>query len=280
MMEITLEKIELVKDRTGVSYKEAKEALEFTDGNVVDAIIYIEENIDNSFSKNDKKITGKIVDTVKEAVRKGNVTKLRIYHGDNIVLNLPVNFGVVGTVLFPWGAVASAVAAAVTKCRVELVKEDGGVINVSEKAGDVIETVKEKGGVVVDEVMDKGSEFYAVAKEKGSDLYATAKEKGSGIYESAREMGTGIYSVAKEKGGELYDAAKDKGSELYSAAREKGSELYDAAKDKGTELYNAAVDKKDDISDRLGRKAADLGSGGTHTSFGEIANNEENKTEE
>ena len=27
-MEITLEKIELVKDRTGVSYKEAKEALE------------------------------------------------------------------------------------------------------------------------------------------------------------------------------------------------------------------------------------------------------------
>ena len=34
-MEITLEKIELVKDRTGVSYKEAKEALEFAGGNVV-----------------------------------------------------------------------------------------------------------------------------------------------------------------------------------------------------------------------------------------------------
>ena len=30
-MEITLEKIELVKDRTGVSYKEAKEALEKVD---------------------------------------------------------------------------------------------------------------------------------------------------------------------------------------------------------------------------------------------------------
>ena len=45
-MEITLEKIELVKDRTGVSYKEAKEALEAADGSVVDAIISIEENID------------------------------------------------------------------------------------------------------------------------------------------------------------------------------------------------------------------------------------------
>ena len=42
-LEISLEKIELVKDRTGVSYKEAKEALEKSGGNVVDAIISIEE---------------------------------------------------------------------------------------------------------------------------------------------------------------------------------------------------------------------------------------------
>ena len=42
-MEITLEKIELVKDRTGVTYKEAKEALEQADGNVVEAIISLEE---------------------------------------------------------------------------------------------------------------------------------------------------------------------------------------------------------------------------------------------
>ena len=40
-MEITLEKIELVKDRTGVSYAEAKAALEKAGGSVVDAIIMI-----------------------------------------------------------------------------------------------------------------------------------------------------------------------------------------------------------------------------------------------
>ena len=33
-MEITLEKIELVKDRTGVTYAEAKQALEEADGSV------------------------------------------------------------------------------------------------------------------------------------------------------------------------------------------------------------------------------------------------------
>ena len=41
-MEITLEKIELVKDRTGVGYKEAKEALEKSEGSVVDAIVLLE----------------------------------------------------------------------------------------------------------------------------------------------------------------------------------------------------------------------------------------------
>ena len=202
-MEITLEKIELVKDRTGVSYKEAKEALEFAGGNVVDAIIYIEENIDNDYTGGDKKVVGRIVDTVKEAVRKGNVTKIRIFHGEDLILNLPVTFGVVGTVLFPWGAVASAVAAALTKCRIELVKEDGTVIDVSEKAGNVYETVKDKGGVVVDGVV-----------EKSAELYATAKEKGSAFYETAKGVGTELYSNAKEKGSVLYSAAKDKASDI------------------------------------------------------------------
>ena len=48
-MEITLEKIELVKDRTGATYNEAKEALEQSNGSVVDAIIAIEENINKEF---------------------------------------------------------------------------------------------------------------------------------------------------------------------------------------------------------------------------------------
>lgn len=208
-MEITLEKIELVKDRTGVSYKEAKEALEFAGGNVVDAIIYVEENIDNEYSGKDKKTVDKIVGTVKEAVRKGNVTKIRVYHGDDIVLNLPVTFGAVGAVLFPWGAVASAVAAALTKCRIELVKEDGTVVDVSEKAGNVYDTVIDKGSVVVDEVKDKGAEIYAAAKEKGSALY-----------ENAKEVGSGIYAVAKDKAGDLQDRFGKKAEKMSSGSAE------------------------------------------------------------
>ena len=38
-MDITLEKVDKVKERTGVSYSEAKEALEISNGSVLDAII-------------------------------------------------------------------------------------------------------------------------------------------------------------------------------------------------------------------------------------------------
>ena len=41
---ITLEKIDQIVERTGVSYAQAKEALEKAEGDVVEAIIYIEQS--------------------------------------------------------------------------------------------------------------------------------------------------------------------------------------------------------------------------------------------
>ncbi len=71
-MEITLEKIELVKDRTGVTYAEAKQALEETDGSVVDAIIAIEEIINTGEKKKGFGKKGEaLFSRLKEIVKKG-----------------------------------------------------------------------------------------------------------------------------------------------------------------------------------------------------------------
>ena len=242
-MEITLEKIELVKDRTGVSYKEAKEALEFAGGNVVDAIIYIEENIDNEYSAKDKKTVDKIVDTVKETVRKGNVTKIKIYHGDEVVLSLPVTFGAVGALLFPWGAVASAVAAALTKCRVELIKEDGTVVDVSEKAGNVYDTVMDKGSVVMDEVKDRSAEFYA-----------SAKEKGTAFYESAKEVGSGLYAAAKDKAEDLSGRFSKKAEAAADAAEDAKEAVQDVAEDIKDAVEDAVEDVKEAVKDAVDKE--------------------------
>ena len=102
-MEITLEKIELVKDRTGVSYKEAKEALEAADGSVVDAIIAIEETVDVKPGAKANAFAAETVAKIKDFVRKGNISKITVQKGDTTIVNVPVNVGVVGAIVAPWG---------------------------------------------------------------------------------------------------------------------------------------------------------------------------------
>lgn len=179
-MEITLEKIELVKDRTGVSYKEAKEALEAADGSVVDAIISIEESIDIKSKSKLKEQSEVIVEKLKSAIRKGNVSKIIVRKGDDVILNLPVNVGIIGSVLAPWAAVAGVIAIFGTKCTVELVKDNGEVVDISGIASDTFENVVEKGAVIADEVMEKSSDVFENVKSKANEAISKAVKKESG----------------------------------------------------------------------------------------------------
>jgi UBA/TS-N domain. len=69
MSDITLEKIDIIRERTNVSYAEAKKALEIADGNVVDALIYIEEDQkkeeENSYTTKDE-----FINWLKDLVKK------------------------------------------------------------------------------------------------------------------------------------------------------------------------------------------------------------------
>ncbi len=213
-MEITLEKIELVKDRTGVTYKEAKEALESADGNVVDAIIAIEETIDQ---KSPKKLGGSgeaLVAKMKEVVKKGNVSKILVTRDGETLVNIPLNVGVLGTVIAPWGMIVSIVAAFGFKCKIELVKDDGSVIDITEKAGDL----------------------YEDAKEKGSDIYEDIKEKAPGVYEDIREKSGAAFAKAK-------DAAKDARERLKKEKQDDELDMEDV------ELYEKEADPFDDTDE-------------------------------
>ncbi len=201
-MEITLEKIELVKDRTGVSYKEAKEALEAAEGSVVDAIIAIEESMDIKSRSKLGEHSSAIVEKVKAAIKKGNVSKIVVRKGDDVMLNLPVNVGIVGTVLAPWAAVAGVVAVFGTKCTVELVKDSGEVVDISEMATDTFEEVVEKGSIIADEMKEKGGEVFESVKskaseafDKASDAFDKAKKKGADVAEDVEDF---VEEVADE----------------------------------------------------------------------------------
>jgi len=176
-MEITLEKIELVKDRTGVTYAEAKIALEEADGSVVDAIIAIEETINagqkgRGFGKKGEAL----FESIKNLVKKGNVAKIQVKRDGEMILNVPINAGVVGVVIAPIAAVVAVVAAFGFKCVIEVVRDDGTIIDVSDAVTDTMGKVVEKSSTAVDEVKEKGAELYQKGKEKAGEAVDKMKK--------------------------------------------------------------------------------------------------------
>lgn len=174
-MEITLEKIELVKDRTGVTYKEAKEALEAADGNVVDAIVAIEQSIDMVAEKKFSSKKNDLKDKIKEILKRGNVARILVTRDGETLLNIPLNVGVIGTVVAPWGVIAGTVAAFGFKCKIEFVKDDGSVIDLTEKAGVFYEDAKEKGSDIYEDIKDRAPDVYEDIKEKSEEAISKAK---------------------------------------------------------------------------------------------------------
>ena len=126
-MDIELEAVDAVRERTGVSYKEAREALEQAGGSVVDAIVLLEEK---STAKTDD-----VLEKIKALVKEGNVTKIRVKRDEKVLLTIPVNAGIagglVGLAVAPWwGVLAAAAAAYGFNCKFELVKDDGSSTDV------------------------------------------------------------------------------------------------------------------------------------------------------
>lgn len=193
-MEITLEKIELVKDRTGVSYKEAKAALEAADGSVVDAIINLEEVIDSGNKQTVAKQGAAVLDAIKNLITKGNISRIVVKKKDGeVILNIPVNAGIVATLLAPGGILIGIIASFGFKCTVEVIKTDGTVIDVSDRANDAFDKAKEKGSEFADAAKQKSGELKD--KVQMSDTYEKVKDKAGDVFERTQET----VSDVKEK---------------------------------------------------------------------------------
>lgn len=114
-----LEKIDEIRNRMTISYEEAKHALESTNWDVVDALVFLEK--EETSKKEEIFIRGnELVEKVKDLVRKGNVTKIRVKQDEQILIEIPITAGVVGALVAPQLAIIGAVAALVSRCTVEI----------------------------------------------------------------------------------------------------------------------------------------------------------------
>ena len=187
-MEISLEKIELVKDRTGVNYKEAKDALIKADGSVVDAIIMIEDEIDLAPKSKAGDQASHLIDRLKQLIKKGNVSRIVVKKDEEVILNIPVNLGIVGAVWVFWPTLAATVVALGMKCTIELIKDNGEVVNLSDKAVDTFGDVKENCSVIADDLKGKGGEAFTQVKDKAASAINKAKAGAEEIDEDIDDL--------------------------------------------------------------------------------------------
>lgn len=168
MSEITLEKVDKIRERTGVTYAEAKHALEVNDGDVLEALVYIEtvKNNGNESKKTweseedeNKNISFEDFKSwLGELIRKGNVARIKIKKEDKILVDIPVNAGVAAGVLavfMPQLLAIGLITAIATKITVEITKADGSVEVVNKMVVGTAETVKDKATDIASTVIEK-----------------------------------------------------------------------------------------------------------------------------
>jgi len=128
MEEITLEKIDIVRDRTGVSYRQAKEALERSNGNVLEALIELDEVKDTNWTEEFTVRSSEVIDKVKGLIYEGNVNKISVKHDGRILVEIPVTFGAIGALVLPHLAVLGVMVAMFKRCTIEVVRNDGSTV--------------------------------------------------------------------------------------------------------------------------------------------------------
>jgi len=238
-MEITLEKIELVKDRTGVSYKEAKEALESVDGNVVDAIISIEEQVNQKAYTKFSDGSAKVLETIKEYIKKGNVARVVVRKDDEVIISLPVNAVIIGTVLAWWLTLIATAISIGTRCTIEIVKTDGSIVDITGKLYDTAEMAKEKGGEAFDTVRTVAQDVAEKAKNAKDETVSTAAD----IKDIAAKAAQEIKETVKKEKPEAADVEEAAEAAVTEEAADVAEDIKKTVKKKKPETANTVEEK-------------------------------------
>ena len=186
MSKITIEAIDQVMDRVpGVTYAEVKEALIKCDGDVVDAIILLQNNSTNEenikskktfedvFGKTNKPKLPEIEEEITELIRKSNVIRIVIEKNGKIIMNIPITAGVVGVVFAPILTLIGLSASVLAKYRIKIENEDEGTIvdlgEFSEEKLNIIKDMISSTAKDVKEAVDKKNKNTEDKNESDND---------------------------------------------------------------------------------------------------------------
>ncbi|MGI9950800.1 DUF4342 domain-containing protein [Moorellaceae bacterium AZ2] len=95
-MSTELEKIDILRKRAGLSYREAKQALDEAGGDVVEALIRLEEGKKEETVQALETWGEKLLTRIKEILHKGSATKIKIKKDGKPVAEIPATAGALG----------------------------------------------------------------------------------------------------------------------------------------------------------------------------------------
>ncbi len=130
-MDITLEKIDIVRERAKATYKEARDALTAANGNVIDAIISLEESGEKDWTETMTVKGNEVAEKIKTIISTGNVNRIRVKKDNNVIIDIPVTAGAISAVVLPQITALGTAVALLTKCTIEVERQNKGVINVN-----------------------------------------------------------------------------------------------------------------------------------------------------
>lgn len=194
MKEITLEKVDQLRERTGVSYEMAKKALTITNGDVLEALIYIENNVvvpfaeEDSLKEDKEEKKGETIDEfkswLKEIIEKGNVSRIKVKKDEKVIVDVPVNAGIAATVIaviLPPILAFGVIAAVATKLTIEITRVDGSVEVVNKYIEKAAGEAKNKAYEIADIVKDKFNSTKKDLKNKKNTKHKVYNE-GEAVY--------------------------------------------------------------------------------------------------
>lgn len=141
-MNISLEMIDELRKRANVSYEEAKNALEKCNGDVLEALVYLEKHSKVKVEEDNSLLT-----KIKKLLAKGNSTKFIVKKKEKVAISVPVTLVGVVTIMAPHITILSLGIGLVAGYRIKFEGKNGEDMKVNktfDKISVVVDTAKRK----------------------------------------------------------------------------------------------------------------------------------------
>lgn len=150
-MAVNLDLIDELRKRAHVSYSDAKEALEKSDGNILDALIYLEKEHkvkQEEYQHHEHpKCCKDLMSKIKNLLRKANATRVVMFKKDRVVFSLSITIAVIISVIGVHFILPATLIALITGHRFRIEGTDKNIDKVNEtlnKVADAVDNVKNK----------------------------------------------------------------------------------------------------------------------------------------